>query len=265
MAYDVVRQQAERLSASHTVVYIRAGPDGLGFPHSRNRTLSADLNKKTMVWTGPEKPAEICADFFRLFQRRCVLDGSAYFHASNAEVNAHASARASKSKRSLPVDFETMPMQEYVHCMLSPGTLARFQIYLEQAARRSNMVDDFLFDVGKTDGYNYTGRLVPNLQCSGQVYSTLKKRLMLPMERLACQGLDMYSELSGGRSLSPWYQILSQRSDCNLTQMSGNALHIPLFTMWMMYVFGNTVWRTDYYAIDRRFEKSQEQEESDDD
>ena len=63
-----------------------SGPQFFGEPSFRTRLHAAGWNNATMVWVGPHQDM-IEEDFILRFHRACVLDGTAYLRASEAEMD----------------------------------------------------------------------------------------------------------------------------------------------------------------------------------
>ena len=75
-----VEKEARRpMDDTHRVLHVVFGPLEMGIPIRRRRALMAGLNRRTMVWTGPQDPAAIQAEFESLFKRTCELSGDVFF------------------------------------------------------------------------------------------------------------------------------------------------------------------------------------------
>ena len=75
-------------------------------------------------------------------------------------------------------------------------------------------------------------------------------RLAIPSERWSALGLDWYAELSGGRNESPLVELLRGVNHKDSVLLSGNALHIPIFTVWVFFVLAHCEWQTDSVRVD---------------
>eukprot|EP00971_Amphidinium_carterae_P145277 2878578-Amphidinium_carterae.2 len=82
--------------------------------------------------------------------------------------------------------------------------------------------------------------LFPTLLTHNSVWSWKRRRLATGSECLAAQGLDMHRELAGQRGVTPLRQIFDTLSDGQQRALAGNAMHLPVFTLWIVYVLGHT-------------------------
>jgi hypothetical protein len=127
-----------------------------------------------------------------------------------------------------------------LHKVLPPGAMQRKAEYDALHEQRCADGEAVLADLDHRPGYGPTsGAKFPTCLTHSCVYSWHKRRLALASESLAAQGIDMFPALSGGRKLSPLKQIFDSLSERDVKFLAGNAMHVPTFTMWMVYVFGN--------------------------
>ena len=89
--YPWQKKLQEPMEDTHLVLHVRAGPEHRGWPVRRSRGLCAALNRKTLVWVGPE---DYETDFHEKFSRRLQITGEAFFFAKDSEWLADSMHRA---------------------------------------------------------------------------------------------------------------------------------------------------------------------------
>ena len=270
--YPIHQKQVEEFKLSHTVVYVRASPGKVLHPVHRPRYLAAGLNNKTCVWVGPDPgdASAIQADFERLFGRTLKDTGDAYFVASKREVTGMVRDMALDQKNMLPAEFPNKPMAELLHLIAPVGVsqrLAEWNDVVEAKLRsvaKENWADGEAF-LADLDHHPHTrsqgGKTVPPLPTHSRLWSWRHARLMTGMEALLSQGVDVYESMSGFRGLSPLTKIFRSLPPSDQKFLAGNAMHIPTMAMFMMYIFGNTVRRSDYCRMDLQLPVVSEDEE----
>ena len=116
--FPVQQQQVPPLSETHEVVSLHICSSQLGFPVRRGRMMSSGLNRQTMIWVGPTNQHDLELQFLEFFAQTCELSGDVFFQADPAEVHKWVKNRVSKRKAALPHGFSSMPMSEYLHCLV---------------------------------------------------------------------------------------------------------------------------------------------------
>ncbi len=94
--YPVVEKLQYPTQGWCRTVWVKFGPDTLGFPSRRPRVMSFAMSRNKLVWLAPATPAEIQADFEEFFARAVVLDGDSYLAASQELVQNMYTARLAK-------------------------------------------------------------------------------------------------------------------------------------------------------------------------
>eukprot|EP00971_Amphidinium_carterae_P350701 6491693-Amphidinium_carterae.2 len=89
------------------------------------------------------------------------------------------------------------------------------------------------------------GSLFPTLLTHNSIWSWAADRLATGLECLTAQGLDFYGPLIGSRGVSPLKPLFEKLEDKEQRSLAGNAMHLPLFSLWIVYVLGNTRRVTD--------------------
>ena len=77
--FAVEKEVRGAMEYTHRVLHVVFGPLEMGIPIRRRRALMAGLNRRTMVWTGPEDPAAIQEEFESLCKRTRELSGYVFF------------------------------------------------------------------------------------------------------------------------------------------------------------------------------------------
>ena len=117
-AYPVHTKQIQPLHATHEIQHITVCPTEMGFPIRRRRVFTFGYDKSRWVWAGPKTDEEVQAAFINAFGARNQLSGDVYFVASDADVHQFAQDRAAQRGKSLPSNFQSMPMKDYLACLL---------------------------------------------------------------------------------------------------------------------------------------------------
>ena len=200
------------------------------------------------MWTGPSSTQDIQRDFDNMFGRPCNLTGDAFFCASPSDVWQWCESVLAARKYHPLTAFRdgAMSLDELLPMLLPVGALARKKQYDDIRAEKESLDGSFLCDLDHNEGYGpQAGALFPSMDTHPHVYSYKCKRLALPMEYFAAQGLDTYEELSGKRGLTPLLPILQALSDKDSRFLAGNAIHMPSYVCWMLYVLSHCRRRSD--------------------
>eukprot|EP00971_Amphidinium_carterae_P155852 3090040-Amphidinium_carterae.1 len=135
-------------------------------------------------------------------------------------------------------------MDSYLHKLQPPGGMQRKAEYDQLRDRQvkcGNGDQAMLACLDHHPGQGPGGStLFPTLLTHNSVWSWKRRRLATGSECLAAQGLDMHPELAGQRGVTPLRQIFDTLSDGQQRALAGNAMHLPLFTLWTVYVLGHT-------------------------
>jgi len=247
--YPALRKQREELP-SHKVIAVRSDPAEQGDPVNRPRSLAAGICEEHLVWCGPE-PDDVQKDFDSKFKRQTVLTGHVYMQADDYEIEQYVRCRANTRKQVLP---ETIPLQDIesiLHLLVSPGQMTIKSEYEELP----NFTENFIADISHHPGMGpKAGVLCPSLCTHPLLYSWKHKRLVLPSEMWAAQGLDYYAQHCGSRGRSPLMPFLISLPEHKQKIMIGNTMHIPSMTRFMVYVLSNCVWRDSLQKMPRQLD-----------
>ena len=81
--YDVVTQQVEPLEPTHSVQWVKWGPQRQGVALGRNRSFVYAGAKWAETWTGPKTQDGVQTDFENFAATSMVCDGGAFFQATD--------------------------------------------------------------------------------------------------------------------------------------------------------------------------------------
>jgi hypothetical protein len=234
------------MAASHYVLEVKTGPELHGSPIRRRRTFAAGVSKASFVWVGPPLD-EIQQDFNKLFHRSMVLTGEVFLQDTPGKVLTFHAALAAARNKVLPDDAEGLSVADYLDVVAAPGVVQIKSEYEREFA--SLGLSPPLFADLAHHPYKgpQHGSLVPSLDTHPKIYvwrnpdSTAGERFMTPMELLSCHGVDVFQELSAGRSLSALPAIVSCMSLAQQFRLVGNSVHVPTLSAWAFYVIANMV------------------------
>jgi hypothetical protein len=252
--YRTLAMQA-RLLPTHAVLAIKTGSDKLGHPVKKGRGYGAGVNRLTHVWCGAQTEQGVQEEFSRLFHASVELDGRVYLLAEQEEVWAHMNAMALIRRKTLPSDYKTLRCSEYFDHLSAPGVVhikSQYEdLFVESKAGAPHFAD-LAHHPNKGPTH---GSLVPSLDTHPKTFTWHSpppfsgERYLVTSEMLAVQGVDVFPGLSGGRPLSVVGPLFAKH---NLNQQGilvGNALHIPTFAAWVLYVMGNMLPVEYFYQL----------------
>jgi hypothetical protein len=237
-------------SDRYPVVSLKVSPRDLGFPMRRRRLFTAGLCKRKWAWIGPSTCEEVQDEFIKFFGSTCELTGDVYYAADSAEIEQMVQEMSSKRRKILPEGWKKMRMSEYLHMISCPSAMVRKGEYDNQMHIKQSLGGSFLADLDHNPGFGPSpGPDMPSLDTHPTIFSWLCGRLATPMELLAAQGVDAYSQLSGGRSLSPLHTLFQKYSSNKVRFMAGNSMHIPTHAAWMLYVISRMARREEHSGM----------------
>ena len=232
---------AEPLDKSHTVISVAAGPELLGWPVRRNRTLSAGISKATATWLGPVG-ADLQADFEEFFSCALQLTGDVFLVAKDEEIieeqNKLASLRGLRATRVLKGANSSV---------YTPGQILRFEDYAkkrdEQAKRTGKQQGAYFADLEQhcARGSSTPGPLIPTQLTHGTIHAFSSDRIMLTSELFLAHGFNFFPEATGcmhGSRVAGFLRSLGLKQQ---RELLGNGWHLPTLAAWTMYVLSHTV------------------------
>ena len=227
-------QKQAVLNHEYEILCIRVSPHELGFPMRRPRTFTAGISRAKYVWLGPSDASAIEADYKSWFGKVLQLSGNVYFCASNAQIVAWVRKVLEHKHRALPAGWENAHMDEYLSLLLAPSALGRKHVYDQD--RAAKMSAEYICDLDHNLGFGPSpGPVLPCLDSHPSIFSYNHRRLAIPAELLAAQGIDAMPDLSGQRQPSELGLLLQQLGDRDLKALLGNSIHVPSYASWFLY------------------------------
>ena len=227
-------------SETHRVLIVKTGPEVQGWPTTRPRSFTAGLSKTRLRWLGPESDAEVQADFTKLFARSTELTGDVFGFASEEEILRSINRRLALRglpAMSLPLTFNL----ELLYEILAPGAKQRLEKYIAQLDFLEGIGGAYLCDVEQwpEKGKAAAGPYFPCQLTHGTIVSLSTSRIFLGMEHVAAQGFHVDKEASVTYQ-SVMKEVLSDLSEKEQKEPSGNAMSLPAWAAWFMYVLSHT-------------------------
>ena len=255
-SYPVDTYQGKPLEKSHTVRSVISCPTHLGFPSKRERFFGAAINKKTLLWLGPSQD-EVGKDFDKFCGRSCELSGRAYLQAPPAEIHNMVQIIAHGRKTSLPHFYKgnkktAASMIDVLPKLLPPGACSRVGDYERQRRETRGTGTDsaYFVDLDHNPGKGPTaGAHWPCMLTHNSIYSFPDERLVTEGECFSAMGVDWYPRLSGTRACSQLKDHLQMLSRADQRFLAGNSIHIPSAMAWMLYIWCNCAFRSDFECI----------------
>ena len=236
--YPAEEKQGQ-LSDDYHILCMRVSPHELGFPMRRPRCFTAGVSKAKFHWLGPHGTEAIERDFKSWFRKDLLLDGDVFLNAEPSQVRAWVDSVLQRRRKSLPAAFESKNMDEYLSLLLSPSALGRKHVYDGDRAARGGS-DAYLCDLDQNLGYGPSpGPLMPCLDSHPSIFSYNRRRLAIPIELLAAQGIDTLPSLQGNRKPSQLGMLLQKLEDRSVKSLLGNSIHVPSYAAWFLYILSN--------------------------
>lgn len=246
--YPIESGFQDNLEGSHFCIWVRVGPELLGWPHKRMRVLGAALNLKTVDWHGPPDQRAIAIDFASRFHRATVASGDVFALASESERQQEYIGLAKKQKNHLkPAHLDSIPKKELLRLLLPPGAVQRFNEWMDTASDGCSLGGRYMFDVdhhpntkGSTGGSDWPVNLRHGTVLSVDSEDADSWKIMTTMEHFASMGFLVFPELQ--ETFSGWSgaQFLTDSSRFQLKRFLGNGMHLVTQAAWMFYVLGHT-------------------------
>lgn len=248
--YNAQEKLLVPLKRTHKVVFVNTGPEVLGHPSRRPCSLAAGLSLKTLIWVGPDDPAQVQDHFNSLFARSTELTGSVYFNASPAALCLFAK-QAMKMRRGVRLDdhvFQRMETygRDFLELFFPPGGLQRQEKYLEKQAELQGLDGTCIVDTEQWPSSKaaVAGPMFPTQLTHGTLVNCDGFHLALGTDHLAANGFSVYPDFGGeGARSSKMASILLGMSDAEQKELSWNGQNLPSTLAWFMYVFSHAVRR----------------------
>ena len=172
------------------------------------------------------------------------MTGDDLFMATDREVFEWVEERSSRRSSALPSNYKEMPMSEYLGALVPPSGLRNLAINEKLREEQGGLNGVYLCDIEQTPHRGTTpGSLVPSLSTHSLIYSFKKQRLATASEWFGIQGVDAHSKFWGSRGRSPLLASVADMDEATVRALLGNALYVPAFAAWFLFIMGNCVRR----------------------
>lgn len=252
--YPAAERYDACLGSKAKMVSLLTGPELMGWPCRRMRKLTAIINKKSLVWMGPDSEEGVERDFKERFYRGVVLDGSAFFCADNRERFAEYSALAANRKNQLDEEMIGCAnnSQRILAAVLPPGAIGRLREYEEHRLSHDQagvlMCDaDHNKGCGSTCGPDWPVQLTHGsivMLKDAEEMGTMNWTLATWTEHFESMGFIM-RQREGGLPISKMKQYLVDLPTWQKKFLCGNGMHLTTQAAFQLYVLCNVV-KTDY-------------------
>ena len=193
------------LQVSHWVVWVKTCGTKLAYPSKRHRVLSFSGSRRRLRWLGPTTPEGIQEDSHRIFGRRMMLDGDAYFSASQEDVERVYRQLLGKRHVHLHEDSFDVRGRGVVQSAVGAGHVSRLAAYGEGHKEGAALIGDN--DHWPGSPTDTSGELIPSQLRHGYLYSFRTRRLFLGLQHLHALGWHVLQE-EGSRFVSPLTPML---------------------------------------------------------
>ena len=265
---------ADLVIKTHDCKVIVFGPEMLGWPIRRNRTLMWCLNLSKLVWVGPSQ-TELQQDFQSIFRASRVVTGDIFAAIDtehNQRVQLQDMARARKSF--LRPDFDTATLD--ISQLLGPSARSRYQKYREEFTRKLQQafasdrcfvaslfdrptlfcifvlfsccqgpVDGYIADLSQDPSYrNRSSNILCTRMKNTMCYSFSKRHLFTASEMCVAHGWPAVASCAKPGFQAPAWMSnhgLLGISTAQLRSLTGNAMHLACIGAWLAYCMCHTV------------------------
>ena len=230
----------EPLSDTHDIIRVAVGPEDLGWPSRRKRSLCCGLVRSRWRWCGPTSDQAVQAEFDMIFKRATTLSGNCFLLAPLSEVQEWYKQKLAKRGVHVAQD-EPLDIASLLEDILPPGARLRLDAYKEILEQDSGATD-FIADVEQWPNHGAAyGSLFPCQLTHGTVLSLrggTGPRVFLGSEHLAALGWHIFSG-SGDKFCSPIGEILRSLPGHTQKALSGNAMALPAIAAFVLFIWSN--------------------------
>lgn len=252
--YPIEDKIAIPLRETHTVVWVKTGPEMCGWPTRRMRVLGVGLSRRSTEWHGPVEQELVQALFEKIFHRASVMDGALLMQSSDEE-RFEEYAKMARVQRYFfdPIEIQHMKNDfELLTSLLPPGGVQRYRAWL-QCLNESFEGNSALFDVdhhpktGSSPGNDWPvnlrhGTIVAVTRGTNGDFNPLSWKIATSKEHLSSLGFHLFG--GGGKDLksfgvskmAPLFDGLTMAGRKALT---GNGMHLVTQGSWMFFVLGH--------------------------
>lgn len=240
--YPFKEKLREPLHDTHDIIRVVVGPEDLGWPSRRRRSLCCGLVRSKWKWSGPTSDQAIQTEFEQIFKRTGRLSGNSFLLAPSSEVRAWYSLKL--AQRGIHVSGDKpLDIPSRLQDILPPGARLRLEAY-KKILEESPEATDFIADVEHWPGCAVAcGSMFPCQLTHGTVVSMKGDggggpRVFLGSEHLAALGWHIFDEVSG-KFNSPMKKILRGLKGHTQKALAGNAMSLPAIAAFVLFIWSN--------------------------
>ena len=238
------------------LISVVTGPELFGWPLRRQRLFTTAIRRSTMLWIGPDTNDGIMRDFAAIFRASIAVDAS-FFAGIDTDAQRKEFMRCLCERRGTWANGEHA-LQMRLQDLLPPGerrNLAKLKALAD--ARPSRFVGcsgGCIGDVSqKPDVVTRCHYMMPPLLRNSRLVAMTagcEPALLTPAEINFAHGWPTVPALENDsyRFVANSFAGLSVKEHQALT---GNAMHLPAFTSWMLYVLAHCFPRAAAEALPR--------------
>ena len=228
------------LQDTHDVIRVVVGPEDLGWPSRRKRSLCCGLARAKWRWCGPTSESAVQAEFNRIFKRTPMLSGNSFLLAPPSEVRAWYAHKLANRGTHVQ-EGEPLAIGDLLEELLPPGARLRLDAY-KKILEEGEEVTDFIADVEHWPHHAAAcGSMFPCQLTHGTVVSLkggAEPRVFLGSEHLCALGWHMFDGLSK-KFQSPMRKILGSLSGHKQKALAGNAMALPAIAAFVLFIWSN--------------------------
>ena len=255
-----IKKFKEYLADTHVCVWVKMGPELLGWPHKRMRVLGCAINRSSMLWLGPSSPEQVYKDISSRFFKSVQLSGEAFCLANPAQINDELLHFAKRQHNHLTLEAltHTDPM-ELLRMILPPGGVQRFHEWLSWGQSRglSSLGGQYFFDCdhhagqrGQSSGSFLPVNLRHGMVMKVEQFQPQSWRLLLGLEHLAMMGFHVFpQQLSEYFGESEVVAAMRGLTPGQVKKLVGNGMHLATQACWMMWVMAHTLPRSQFEKL----------------
>lgn len=221
------------------------GPQDLGWPIRRSRFYSACINQETIVWLGPRSSDAVLQDFIQIFGHLVVMEADEFLKVGEEEEHDKI-IKDYASRRGLYADLaklKSLPRES----IFSPGQARHYKEYkdLMRQGRFVGVRGSFVCDLAQDPSERpRAGAWLPSLVKSSLMYSMSKDKFFTNAQLDFSMGFPVHPQMSACYRECLGFNVHHLEKHA-YQKLIGNGMHCCAIFCWWMYVFNNSVRRTD--------------------
>ena len=229
---------------THRVIRIWWGPQQMGWPCVRERSFSVSINRKTVIWVGPETEEEIIEDFGAIFERSRVVDGDMLFCSHPDNVRDDICRRFARRGTFITGDCIGINEENMLSNLMPQGMHSIYKEYSKVRAARQSQTGCFIADLSQHEGVRGRGGpCCPALLCNCQyIFSYAEMRFCTALEAMGTMGFHVH-DIPDCPFTSPMKDLACTDvlPISKMWQMVGNSMSMPALGAWMSYVLAHVI------------------------